>query len=112
MNIGVQLLFFAQNALKLSDFKGKRRRNSGVVRGAFRKKMAVSNRKKRTREPNKRAMLRCLRLAYPDKSAQRRLAYPIYLISERIKKSRIQVPTLLSPGKIHLPGFFCLSKMS
>ena len=38
-------------------------------------------------------MLRCLRLAYPGKPAQRRLAYPIYLISERLKNSRIQVYT-------------------
>ena len=36
-------------------------------------------------------MLRCLRLAYTDKPTQRRLAYQVYLISERVKNSRIQV---------------------
>ena len=36
-------------------------------------------------------MLRYLRLAYPDKPAQRRLTYHVYLISERVKNSRIQV---------------------
>ena len=40
-------------------------------------------------------MLRCLRLAYPDKPAQSRLAYHVYLISERIKNSRIQVYNLM-----------------
>ena len=48
-------------------------------------------------------MLRCPRLAYPDKPVQRRLAYHVYLISERIKNSRILV--IIKKYVIHICAY-------
>jgi hypothetical protein len=71
--------------------------------------MTVSKRKERVaNQINRVCILRCLRLAYPDKPAQRRLAYHVYLISERIKNSRIQVITaLLTKIAVITPDALC-----